>query len=123
MTQAIIRPFPGTRRYDNVDALLDGALDDETWFQVGAIRTYDGGLKGPSDPDAELCVGGACAPQTRVELKARPNEYYFEPHCVSCEACYDANGHWRAAPLENGTSGAPWRLRGWGTYSTPEADR
>ena len=47
------------RRYDNVDALLDGALDDETWFQVGAIRTYDGGLKGPSDPDAELRVGQA----------------------------------------------------------------
>ena len=28
-------------------------------------------------------------------LEARPNEYYFQPKCVSCLACYDANGQWR----------------------------
>ena len=36
---------------------------DGGWFQVGAITQYDAGLRGPADPDPDLCLGGACDPQ------------------------------------------------------------
>ena len=36
-------------------------------------------------------------------LEARPNEYYFQPKCVSCLACFDANGLWRGDALKNET--------------------
>ena len=40
---------------------------------------------------------------TQVVLEARPNEYYFQPKCISCLACFDANGLWRGDALKNET--------------------
>ena len=31
----------------------------------------------------------------RATLKAKPDYTYFQPKCISCEACYDSDGYWR----------------------------
>lgn len=48
----------------------------------------------------------SCSCGGQVVLEARPNEYYFEPTCVSCLACFDANGLWRGDALKNYTCDA-----------------
>lgn len=101
----------GGLEYNNDDALLDGSVSSsDWWFAVGAISTFDLGgeaaIPGPYE-DYDIDYYGATK-QTLLEVK--PNEYYFEPKCVSCLACYDANGQWRGG--HNGTSGCPEFCRG-----------
>ena len=141
----------GGLEYNNDKALLDGSVGTADWyFAVGATEVWDEGLPGPcvygecagadfaggdddrrrrratatTSEDASMSPTGAptLRPRvSRVTLETRPNEFYFEPSCVSCMACYDANGYWRAGGGGNGTScpsfcrgdGDGKRIRAW----------
>ncbi|KAJ1462286.1 hypothetical protein M885DRAFT_431563, partial [Pelagophyceae sp. CCMP2097] len=107
LLQDIVVPYGsydywGGLEYDGVESLLDGSFAKAAkthYFQVGGIRQRSGlrVTTGALTPDESTT-------HSRVRLRAKPSEYYFEPKCVRCEACYNADGYKRGTGEKRATN-------------------
>ena len=83
----------GGLEYGGTYSLLDGSYNRENdwWYAVGSFQDSI-----PSTQGDEF-VGDAYEDTfvRRATLKAKPDYTYFQPKCISCEACYDSDGYWR----------------------------
>ena len=83
----------GGLEYGGTYSLLDGSYNREHdwWYAVGSFQDSI-----PSTQGDEF-VGDAYEDTfvRRATLKAKPDYTYFQPKCISCEACYDSDGYWR----------------------------
>ena len=87
----------GGLEFDGEDALLDGSFDSGSWwYAVGSFQNTIPMTEGDDYVDD--------AWGTEAVLRARPDAFYFEPRCVRCEACYDADGRF----LSNATVRTGW---------------
>ncbi|KAJ8599312.1 hypothetical protein CTAYLR_005328, partial [Chrysophaeum taylorii] len=85
----------GGLEYNGNEALLDGSFNnDQYFFEVGAIS---GDVLHVST--GAWTADGDDATATKVRLQVKPNEYYFDPKCIDCRACYDADGYERVTAL------------------------
>ena len=83
----------GGLEYGGTYSLLDGSYNREHdwWYAVGSFEnsipsTTGDEFVGTADEDTWV---------RRATLKAKPDYTYFQPKCISCEACYDSDGYWR----------------------------
>ena len=85
----------GGLEYNGKEALLDGSFNsDEYYFQVGAISGDSIKVSTGAVDLFALARGDELGESTsqKVRLRVRPNEFYLEPKCIDCLACYDGDG-------------------------------